>query len=76
MEEKKQDHPKYLKGGEQCRKIVPVEKVSSQPYPKQVAQMIHVWFLEDVWNHEKLSEHTRRLKIEDFHLRINERVLT
>ena len=25
--------------------------------------MIHIWFLEDVWNHGKLSEHTRRLKI-------------
>jgi len=27
MEERKQDRPKYQKGGEQHRKIVPVEKV-------------------------------------------------
>ena len=25
--------------------------------------MIHKWFLEDAWNHEKLPKHARRLKI-------------
>ena len=29
MEERKQDRPEYLKGGEQRRKIVPMEKVRS-----------------------------------------------